>query len=226
MLRRRPLVGHALDGQCDGVAQCGLAPGQSDGGFFQEGPYRGPVEAQRRLQIGLPAEQDQPHAVAHAALDEIPGHGLDRIEPRLGPSRQTCVADLHASGQVHRQHEVAPGGRGRQPGIQQQRAGRGKQQAQPHQRGKQPVRAEATARSGGRAGPREPLAVGHAQGLPGAAPQGRHEAVRKQRKGQQQPRPGPLEDQSHDDPSPGLLARRIQAATLREKARASSSTRG
>src|SRR5690606_30184394 len=70
----------ALDRQADCIADGGVLAGDADQRLVQPGAHRVAVEGQRRLQVGLTAEQDQADAITMAAFDEIAEQALDQFQ--------------------------------------------------------------------------------------------------------------------------------------------------
>ena len=95
-----------LDREGDGIADRRPAPCDPDRGLDEETAHGGEVERERRLQIRMRPEQDQPDAVAASALDEVFEDGLDRAEPQGGLAVEGDILHRHAARDVHRQEQV------------------------------------------------------------------------------------------------------------------------
>ncbi len=102
-------VAQSLDSESDGVTYGSLLSREPDHGFLEQRPHRRPVEGERRLQIGARAEQNEPDAIAVAALDEFPSHLLDHGEPRIPVLANLHVPAFHAAREVHGKHQIPAG---------------------------------------------------------------------------------------------------------------------
>ena len=106
---RGPLA-QALDRQADGVADRGVLAGDADLRLVQPDPHGVPVEGQRRLQVGLAAEQDQADAVATTVFDEVAEEFLDQFQAADLVVLPAHVAVVHGAGDIHREQQVTAAG--------------------------------------------------------------------------------------------------------------------
>ena len=88
------------NGKANGVPDCGLAAGHTDGDLIEKALDRLDVIGQRRHQIGFLAEDDQPDPIALTALDEGAGERLDRREAINATTVELDVARFHAGGEI------------------------------------------------------------------------------------------------------------------------------
>ena len=82
------------------------------------------------LQIGPAAEEDQAQAIALTPLDEAASDRLDHRQPVGRTPVEEIVRLLHGAGDVHRQHQIAPG-QGQADGLPQPLGAGGGQDQQP-----------------------------------------------------------------------------------------------
>ena len=124
------VVAQSLHAQPDRIADRRLRSGDADHGSRRKWPTVSRSGGQRRLQIGLRAEQDQADLVALAVTDEIARDLFDDIEARTVAGH---VPRRHGTGHIDRKHQLAPCGRHRQRIVQPLRARSGGDQQQPDQ---------------------------------------------------------------------------------------------
>ncbi|MCY1432498.1 hypothetical protein D9M71_484980 [compost metagenome] len=120
-----------FDRQANGVADGGVLAGDADLRLDEEGAHGAPVKGERRLQVGLAAEQDQAHTVAFTVLQEVAHQRLDQVEAADVLVLPLHVGEVHRPGHVHRHQQVAAAGGDRHRFAQPLRASGGAQQQQP-----------------------------------------------------------------------------------------------
>ena len=180
--------------QADGVADGGgRFLDDADVGLFEQFADNLAVESQRRLDIGVGGEEDQPEPVPLAALDEVPHHGFDHIDARGLAAADDHVLGFHAAGDIDREHQVAAG-RGQLHRLAEPlRPARREHHEQPDQRAEnqleQPARAQIFAVG---VEPVERVEERHIQrGVLARRPG--HQPVDEEGQRQQRERPGPNE---------------------------------
>ena len=106
----RRALAQAFQGQADGVTDGGVLASDADARFIQPGAYRVAVEGQRRLQVGLAAEQDQADAIAFAPFKEVAEQVFDQGQAADVIVLPLHIGKIHGAGHVHRHQQIAAAG--------------------------------------------------------------------------------------------------------------------
>lgn len=103
-------LAQALDGKADGIADGGIAARDADPRLVQPDTHGTSVEGQRRLQVGLAAEEDQTDPIAVALLDEVAEQHLDQLQSGELLALPLHVRVIHRAGDIHCEQQVAATG--------------------------------------------------------------------------------------------------------------------
>ncbi|MNL01768.1 hypothetical protein D3C87_1222510 [compost metagenome] len=129
----RRALSQAFEAQANRVANGGVLAGDADARFIEPDAHGVPVEGQRRLQVGLAAEQDQADPITLAAFEEVTEQILHQRQAADVFALPLHVGEIHRAGHVHRHQQIAATGGNRQRFAEPLRACGGSQQHQPQQ---------------------------------------------------------------------------------------------